>query len=963
VELASLDDALTAASRGDPQIVRLCGDAGIGKSRLVAEVETRAREAGFLVLDVACVEFDRAVPYAPFVDLLRAQAHPIPELVDSLSPTSTRGAVQQPERHEVFHAIREFLVGCARAQPTLLVLEDLHWCDTTTLQLILFLARRLADQPLLILLSYRAEEPHPDLGHFLAELDRQRLATELTLTPLSRGQVEQMVRALLPPHRPLRGGFLNSIYTLTEGNPFFVEEVLAAIARDEEHDGAAWDRVSLESLRITRSIEDTVVRRLVRVSPAAQRVIRLAAVAGRQFDFSLLQALSGEDESILLHLLAELVREQLIVEDSAERFRFRHALTRHAIYQQLLTRERQGLHRVIAQALERGERDAHLADLAYHHYQARNWPEVLLYAPRMGERAQLLQAPEAAIEHFSHALEAAEALGEVPPADLLRSRAHAYEMHGDFAEAQADYSRALDLAGLVGDRSATWQILLEFGFLWLARDLETAGRCFRSALELAEAMGDAERIAHSQNRLGNWFVNLDQPEASANLHRQALASFEALGDQAGVAQTRDLLALATYIAGDRSGAIARLEEAAADFEALNDRRGLASVLATLAHLRCSTHVYDTLVGAAAASPRALHEAETALELARAIGWRAGEAYATCELAACLSAEGECGRALAAVAAGQATAAEIEHRGWLTVAHATRGFVELDLLDASAARADFQFAESQARQAGSIHLYGVSVALLALACLGHRDVRQAEALLVEAVAPEAPVSTLTQSLLLAAFGEVRLAQGEFEVALELAERLIAWAEATGGGPGVAPRLEKLRGEALAGLGQHPEAERSLRLAAEAAQTHANRPLLWRIHLSLGNLLRAVGRRAEAERSYASARDVVSVVAASLPDELAAVFKARALSLMPQPPALTPLRAARQASGGLTARERQVVALTGRGLSNSQIAEQLVVSERTVESHMGRIREKLGVSSRSQLAAWAIGNGLVQARGSD
>ena len=726
---------------------------------------------------------------------------------------------------------------------------------------------------------------------------------------------------------------------------------------------AAFDRNPLTSVGVPRTIHDAVLRRLVRVSPSAQRLARLAAVAGRHFDFSLLQALLGEDEPAVLDQIRELLAAQLIVEESAERFAFRHALTRQAIYAQLLARERHGLHRAIADALERRDPvDAHLADLAYHHYRAGNWRKVLLYAPRMAERAQAMHAPRAAIEHYSHAIEAADALQQPPPPVLLRARGATFELQGEFTSAEADYARAVATTRAAGDGPAEWQLLLDLGFLWLARDLRRAGEFFRQALELAQVLGDPARIAQSQNRLGNWYVNMDQPAPSMDLHRRALASFAMAGDRRGAAQTLDLLALATYVGGDRRQAIDAFEQSAEEFRTIDDGRALASVLATMGHLRCATHVYDTLPGAEPAGDRALSECQEALNLARALGWRPGEAYASCELAACLSAEGEYGRAFAAVREGQAIAEELEHRGWLAVAHATRGFLELDLLDATSARQDFERAEAEARLVGSVHLHGIATALLALACLLERDGSRAETMLRAAVDPSAPVATLTQSLLLATLGEALLARGDARVALDLADRLIGWAR-TADGTGVVPRLEKLRGDALTALGQNAAAEDVLRAAAEAAHRQAARPLLWRIYVSLGQVLQRQARRGEAEQTYAAARELVSELATALPDERAQLFQARALSLMPAPRPVSQLRAARTASGGLTARERQVAALIGRGLTNSEIAERLVVSVRTVESHIGHIRDKLSFTSRAQLVAWAIDRRLVQPSASE
>ena len=179
-----------------------------------------------------------------------------------------------------------------------------------------------------------------------------------------------------------------------------------------------------------------------------------------------------------------------------------------------------------------------------------------------------------------------------------------------------------------GDRDAEWQGLLDLGFVWLARDYARAGIFFEQSLALAEALGDVHKIAHSLNRVGNWHVNLDEPGRGLELHQRALNSFRELGDAVGIAQTLDLLGVALLISGQRQQALDTLGQASAAYRRVDDRGGLASVLATRAHLRCASHVYDVLADAAPASKEALPEVEEALALAQAIGSRSAEAYAT-----------------------------------------------------------------------------------------------------------------------------------------------------------------------------------------------------------------------------------------------------------------------------------------------------------------------------------------------
>ena len=268
----------------------------------------------------------------------------------------------------------------------------------------------------------------PSLDHAVAELERARLAIEVRVNPLSRADVELMAGAILSPLTSLRAEFVDAVFGLTEGNPFFTEEILAVLAEsDAPLSQVVLDQRTIDALRIPRSVHDAVVRRLARVSPAAQRVARLGAVAGRGFDFALLQSLTQLDEADLLRSVDELVGVHLLVEESAERLAFRHALTRQAIYAQLLARERQALHGNVVQAIEQlfgaSTATGHLADLAYHAYAARDWTRVRDYSARMGDRAQRMYAPALAVEHFGRALEAARALGEPASGQLYRARA------------------------------------------------------------------------------------------------------------------------------------------------------------------------------------------------------------------------------------------------------------------------------------------------------------------------------------------------------------------------------------------------------------------------------------------------------------------------------------------------------------------------------------------------------------
>ncbi|HEV2237734.1 MAG TPA: BREX system ATP-binding domain-containing protein, partial [Ktedonobacterales bacterium] len=446
-EIAALKRALERVQGGGGQAVLIAGEAGIGKSRLVAEARTRAAELGFLCLQGQCLEPDAALPYAPLIDLLRAQlaglrsgalaTHPsiippdltrlLTELATILPGIAPPPAWREPEQEKrhLFHALIQSFLAQSSTRPLLVIVEDLHWSDDTSVEFLLSLARRAAHHPLLLLLTYRNDEVTPGLRHLLADLDRERLAWEIVLAPLTRASVGAMLEATLGPGT--RGSFVDALHALTQGNPFYVEEVLKTLAVTAEYfgDRGMEDAISLDDLRAPRSVEDAVLRRLGRLSVPALRVLTLASVVGPRFDFSILQAIAQQDEGELLGHIKQLVAAQLVVELSAERFAFRHALTRQAIYGQLLARERQALHRTIFAAIEHDQalpEETRLADLSYHAFKGGLWPQALTYARRMGEHALAVGAPQAATEQFARAFVATRHLDQPPAPQLRRAR-------------------------------------------------------------------------------------------------------------------------------------------------------------------------------------------------------------------------------------------------------------------------------------------------------------------------------------------------------------------------------------------------------------------------------------------------------------------------------------------------------------------------------------------------------------
>ncbi len=499
--LAVLRTARVAAHRKG-QIILISGEAGIGKSRLVAETIASDADSETLVLRGNCYESDRAAPYAPLTEIVRGLVAPrslaviverlgplaldlraiLPELPVTLPDPVPSPVDPEQQKRRLFHALTTLLARLATDAPLMIVLEDLHWSDDATLEFLRYFARRIEPHRLLLIATYRSNEMPHTLTQVLSDLTRERLATELILVPFTRAEIEAMLQAIFDLRRPVQVDFLDAIALLTDGNPFFIEETLKELiaSGDVLYADVLRDHTTLSALHVPRTVQDVVQRRSLRLSPAARETLAIAAIIGRRFDFALLQEVRGGDEDPLLAQTRELLAEQLIVEESAERFAFRHALTQQAIAAHLLARERRALHRRVAEALERRAvtSDASVADLAYHYTAAEVWERALHYARRAAERAVALDSPHAAVAQWTRVLEATLQLGETPDPETYRARGRAQETVGAFTLARADYERAVEVSEVSGDRRATWQSLIDLGLLWSAHDYDQARHNF-----------------------------------------------------------------------------------------------------------------------------------------------------------------------------------------------------------------------------------------------------------------------------------------------------------------------------------------------------------------------------------------------------------------------------------------------------------------------------------------------------
>ena len=354
-ELARLRGLLHDAAAGRAVTGLVSGDAGIGKSRLVAEAMRIAEGDGFTVLCGQCAEIGDSVPYLPFADAFRT-APPRIEKAIKARPVLSRllpdgdGQAQEADwaglaRQQMFGAVLSLLSELAAESPVLLVIEDLHWADATTRHLVTFLARMLHRERVAIIGTYRTDDLHRrhPLRGVIAELLRLPMVALVELGPLSAAALAEILSNVPNAPSPLSAATLNSLVERAEGNAYYAEELLTASS-------------CADGSTLPTGLAALLLSRVERVSDAAQQVLRAAAVAGGGADDDLVRAASGLPDDAYEEAVREAAGHQLLAPDGPDGYRFRHALLREAVYGDLMPGERTRLHARLASLLARRAR-------------------------------------------------------------------------------------------------------------------------------------------------------------------------------------------------------------------------------------------------------------------------------------------------------------------------------------------------------------------------------------------------------------------------------------------------------------------------------------------------------------------------------------------------------------------------------------------------------------------------------
>jgi DNA-binding CsgD family transcriptional regulator/tetratricopeptide (TPR) repeat protein len=947
-ELATFDELLARTGSGRAATVLLAGDAGMGKTRLAGELRVRARAGGALVATARTPVEGAVLPFAPVVALVRDLRRQLTddECVAALEPVEHLLAEPSGDAHEpgriarllLFEAFLQAIVHLAAARPVVAVFEDVHWADAGTIELLDHAVRNLDEHAVLLVATFRPTDVEDGVPRrVLTELHRHGSVTAIDLEGLTRDEVAELATAVAGG--PVPWTVVDAVHRRSEGNPLFVEELVAVRDRDE----------------LPRAVRDLLVGRVDGLSPDARRVVAAAAVLGVVSDHRLLDLVAEIDGGRLDEALNETVRSGVMVVDGgAGTVRFRHALLRVAAHDALLPAERARLHRRAAQTLRERPEFASAgpghaaAQLAEHHFEAAEWPEACVAAVAAARAANALYAVHAAHSHLQRALvahqragggrcgeidegdlyvaaaEAAYVVGEmeaalalardarrvlgpsapaartVPLLVLIARSAWALGLHADaFAAAAgaADAVAGMPLAPEVAEATAISASLL----MSAGRSAESVERC-EVALRQARACGARSVEAHVLATLGPSLVELGELDRSCAALHEAAAIADELGDP-------DLIVRAYNNYGFVLVSAGRLDEAAGlALDAMDD----PSPRAALRFGGIGFNAAEALI--------VLGRFDDAQRMMHALQGKAsaGCASDTMTLAMLAKRRGDLDAAANALEHAPGSGA-LELAQW----HILRGELALEQNDVEAASAEVDAALAV------LVGYDATYELLCAHAVG------LQALADEATRFVAPRRPRADQAKLARLASERLAEAEHRVE-----------EVAGTGSQMSP--------------YYPALLRQCR--AEAARVSGPDPAAWAVAAeswsAFGDVYRAASCRwREAEALLAGRGDRKRAVAA-LVDAWSSARDIGARSIVRQCERLAerahvPLDdyaaevAPRQhvaADLGLTAREGEVLELLARGCTDGEIAGQLFISKKTASVHVSNILRKLDAPNR-------------------
>lgn len=923
-ELEALGAAIDDATRGRGRTLLIAGEAGIGKTALIRRGAEVARARGARVALGECVELEAQRSLRPFMEIV-ASLERQSLLRGVTRPPDHVEAIDEASRHRLYGSFVLLLAQIGRRAPIVAVVEDLHWADDVSLQLFPYLARALRDERVVLVGTYRSDEIHRrhPLRPVLAELSRARVATEVVVPRMDPSTVGMFVRETLG-NEP-SAALIEAVAHRCDGNPFFVEELLKALEHDGQlvHRDGRWQAGGdVRGAVIPDSVRDAVLGRFDRLAPEARRALNVAAVVGQTFDVEIVAAVVGSTDDLSTHLRSAL-HAQLIRPERPDgrRFAFRHALTREALLAELLTPERRPIHAAVALAIEGSKKDpaARSEELAYHFDEAGDHDRAHRFHITAAEAAFQAAAFPSAARHFERALEIAPASADV--AQLYIRLAESDSLAGNIARALRASEAAWRVFTATGRQLEAGDALRRVarGQFELRDPASFATGC--EALRLLEPLGPTPELAWACADMARQHMIRREVAGVREWAQRALDLATSIGYTKPIADARISLAYAVDHDGDADLAMRMLRQSIEDAI----REGLTGT-ASRGYNNLNTWYLTYLTG----------ERRALFEEWRAFTERTGYRPATisAEEARWALADGDLDRVLRI--ASESTGAEDP---W-SLGALMKGALARTARDGpEAARSDV---ESVLAAIGSRPTWWAR----ALAVEWYDFVGEPARGVREAAHVDDPATGVERPLLM--IHALHAAHAAADPSAYERWRLVA---------------EELRHDQLT-IARYG----STYVDAEDAAARDEPAVAASLFGNLADVLDDV--QLPAMSTLIRLRRIEMLIGHD-PRTAQAELK-RIVTFWRRCGALWYLEQLRhwaaerglrfpQAHGpsgkSLTTRELEVARFVSAGLSNREIAERLVISERTAEGHVQHIMEKLSFKSRAQVAAWHVAEAHV------
>jgi diguanylate cyclase (GGDEF)-like protein len=579
------------------------GEAGVGKTSLITSMERLPRFSQVYFLKGACHVETRDIPYYPFInafssyfqnwgkdqkqfyrkiqEIYRRELSKIIPQFEERGNKSSRGDIP-PDKLRLFEGFLMLLKTISNAKPLILFLDDIHWADEASLDLLQYISRRIEKDPILILGAYREEElERSPLAKTIREMERERLTENIELKPLTHDAVTTLLTSAF---RGLKvcNEFENMVSAKTGGNPFFIMEILRSL--DEENQKKVLDGGETpefyENLILTESVSDMIHRRLEELDPEIREILLYCAVLGKEFHFDVLRFLSSKNEGNLFDLLDKTVKRQLLEEvpgTDGEHYRFHHGLIGDAIYSKIQAWRKKLLHKKAGEVIEeyyRKKLGEVSGSLTRHFFNGENYSKALLYAKKAGDRSKQLYANQEAIQYYTHALQVLDILDNNQWEDrfeLLHSRSEIFGIVGKTEERKQDIENAIDLAQRKKDKKRLSDGLISQSFYHLQTgDFMNSLKSAEKALELKRKIGDKRGEAQALQRMGNVYNKSDIKKALI-FHQKALKICKETGDRIGEGANLFSIGVTHYFTGEFQKALKYYQDSLKIFKEEKDK--------------------------------------------------------------------------------------------------------------------------------------------------------------------------------------------------------------------------------------------------------------------------------------------------------------------------------------------------------------------------------------------------------